>query len=241
MSSDPNVDVGSERQSLLRGAAAGEQHAGDLASEEDLATSPREPWSSPRASLFKLGAGMLDFWISGLAMTAVGTLLPRIEEQYDLRDDIASFIFAAVVTGYLAATALAQMIVLRMGLRGATLISPASRLLASVLLALRLPFPAVLLAYSLFGFGTGLTDTAFNAWAAGSNRPNIVQGFLHASFAVGCVLGPIGVAEMLKRYSWSHFYVAMVSSTSSFVSTAVILTPVGTPVTAGIIRIWTSL
>jgi hypothetical protein len=62
----------------------------------------------------------------------------------------------------------------------------------------------------VFGYGTGLTDTAWNAWASGMSRPNVVQGILHGSFSVGCVIGPVLASLILRGSAWPLLYGVLV-------------------------------
>lgn len=63
--------------------------------------------------------------------------------------------------GYVCATASVDTISTRFGRKGVALITPISRLLAALVLAIGPPFAIVLAAYICFGFGTGLCDTAW--------------------------------------------------------------------------------
>lgn len=98
-----------------------------------------------------------------------------------------------------------------MGRRGIAAISSASRLLACLVLSSCPPFPVFLAGFVGFGYGTGLTDTAWNAWASGMRRPNVVQGVLHGSFSAGCVAGPAIVTLVLRKSAWPLLYGILVS------------------------------
>lgn len=113
--------------------------------------------------------------------------------------------------GYLLATSTAHRIQLRTGRRGIAAVSSASRLLFSVVLSRHPAFPFFLASFVGFGYGTGLTDTAWNSWAAGMSRPNVIQGILHGSFSAGCVAGPAIVTIVLRTSSWPLLYAMLVS------------------------------
>jgi fucose permease len=90
-------------------------------------------------------------------------------------------------------------------------ISSAFRLLFAAILSSQPPFPVFLISFAGLGYGTGLTDTAWNAWASGTSRPNVVSGFLHGSFSLGCVVGPAIVTVALGTGgTWRTFYVVLV-------------------------------
>ena len=77
------------------------------------------------------------------------------------------------------------------------------RLAPAAVLGTGPPFPFLLASFFVFGFGTGLTDSGWCAWASCLPYANVVQGFLHGAFGVGCVLGPfIAVSIIDKGYGW---------------------------------------
>lgn len=114
--------------------------------------------------------------------------------------------------GYVCATASVESICLRFGHRAIAVLCPIVRLLAALLLSAEPAFGVTLIAYAGLGFGSGLTDTAWNTWASGMKRPNVLQGLLHGSFSLGCILGPICVVALLRQYEWSSFYLVIVGS-----------------------------
>jgi fucose permease len=116
------------------------------------------------------------------------------------------------VAGYLVATASTNYIQLRKGRRGIAIVSSASRIAFALLLSSAPAFPFFLAGFVVFGYGTGLTDTAWNAWASGMSRPNVVQGILHGSFSVGCVVGPMLASLILRRSAWPLLYGVLVRS-----------------------------
>jgi fucose permease len=81
----------------------------------------------------------------------------------------------------------------------------------AVILSSQPVFPVFLISFAGLGYGTGLTDTAWNAWASGTPRPNVVSGFLHGSFSLGCVVGPAIVTFALRTGgTWGTFYMVLV-------------------------------
>ena len=119
--------------------------------------------------------------------------------------------FPAGVSGYLIATATTNRIQLRNGRRGTSIVSSASRVLFAIILSSAPAFPFFLISFAGFGYGTGLTDTAWNTWASSTSQPNVIQGILHGSFSVGCVAGPALATVVLRKSAWPLFYRILVS------------------------------
>lgn len=121
--------------------------------------------------------------------------------------------FPAGVLGYVLATFTTPLIQTRKGRRGIAVISSACRLLFVVILSSQPIFPVFLVSLTGLGYGTGLTGTAWIAWASSSPRPNVAQGILNGSFALGCVVGPAIVTFALRAGgSWCPFYGIFVST-----------------------------
>lgn len=118
--------------------------------------------------------------------------------------------------GYLIATMTARVIEVHGGRRAIAVVAAILRLLAAMMLSLKPPFSIVLASYAFFGYGTGVTDTAWNTWAGGMRHANVVQGILHGSFAGGCIFGPLVSAAVLESYTWTTFYEILVSLDSSW-------------------------
>lgn len=135
----------------------------------------------------------------------------KIEERYNVTDAEVAFIFPAGVLGYLFATSTVKTIDSRGGRRAIAVSSTVIRLVGAASLGLSPPFFVVLASFAFFGYGTGATDTAWNTWAGGMRRANVVQGILHGSFAVGCVLGPLVAVAITESSSWATFYRFLVS------------------------------
>jgi MFS family permease len=111
----------------------------------------------------------------------------------------------------LIATATTNRIQSSKGRRGIAIVSSASRLLFAFTLSRAPAFPLLLVSFAGFGYGTGLTDTAWNAWASSTSQPNVIQGILHGSFSVGCVAGPALATIVLRKSAWPVLYGLLVS------------------------------
>lgn len=115
------------------------------------------------------------------------------------------------MVGYLLSTVTVQSITSHFGLRAIAVASPLLCLVSALVLTTGPAFAVLLIAYVFFGYGTGLTDVSWNAWASRMARPNVVQGLLHGSFSIGCILGPGIVVAILEKHRWNSFYLVIVS------------------------------
>ncbi|KAG9784941.1 hypothetical protein ABEF93_001819 [Exophiala dermatitidis] len=158
-------------------------------------------------SILRLVAVMLNFLVCGVVVTGIGVLLPDISTFYHVKDGTTALIFPTGVTGYVCASVFADHVHGHLGRRGIAFLSPAFRFLAMGILATGPPFSIALTGYFLMGFGTGLSDAGFCAWAANVPYASVVQGFMHGSYSVGSILGPVLANLMLKNvHEWYEFY-----------------------------------
>lgn len=156
---------------------------------------------------YKLPAVMLNFATTGLGQSAIGALIPEIEAYYSLRNGPTAFIFPTAIAGYFIAVFLMEKLHSTFGRRGIAFAGPTMRLLVCGILVLGPPFPVALVSYLIFGFGTGFTDAGLCAWGSGVPFANIVQGAMHGSWSVGCVMGPLVAVQIIERgWQWFGFY-----------------------------------
>lgn len=155
----------------------------------------------------KVLAVMFCFLTTGMLMTAIGALLPDIENYYNLNDTQASMIFPTAVVGYIFGTISLTRNLSRFGWRGMAITAPLLHLVAVATLSTGPPFVILLLAHFIAGLGTGHSDAGFCAWASKLSFPNVVQGLMHGSFSVGCILGPvICIAVQKNELRWYVYY-----------------------------------
>lgn len=103
-----------------------------------------------------------------------------------------------------------------LGQRGVALIAPSARILGYVLLCLHLPFPALPPLIMLPGFGSGLEDSAWNAWIGNMASANELLGFLHGSYGLGATVGPLVSTAMVVKggLPWYTYFYLMIGLAS---------------------------
>jgi fucose permease len=140
---------------------------------------------------------------------------------------IISLIFLSPFVGYTAAAFLNNYFHLRIGQRGVALVASCSHLVAYVVIAVHPPYPVLVVAFALAGFGNGIADAAWNAFIGNMDRANELLGFLHGLYGAGAVLSPLIATTMITRAGlpWYAFYYLMVSFFFFFFLLASILCP----------------
>ncbi|RKP04043.1 hypothetical protein CXG81DRAFT_8738 [Caulochytrium protostelioides] len=153
----------------------------------------------------------------GLNDSATGALLPELEIYYHLPKDILSIVFLANVFGYLLSCVFSTPLEFRLGTRMTLMLSSASYVVATILMLITPPFPVVVIALSLLGFGSGLFDAVLSSVTShyiAEGGPGYVMSFLYAAFGVGATAAPFVVGGILDGgASWQYYYVLPLAMT----------------------------
>lgn len=72
------------------------------------------------------------------------------------------------------------------------------------------PFQLFIFGYFLSGFGNGLLEASWNAWAGNLNSNNEILGLLHGSYGLGGIISPaVATTLLLNGYSWNLVYLVL--------------------------------
>ncbi|EXF81909.1 major facilitator superfamily transporter [Colletotrichum fioriniae PJ7] len=173
-----------------------------------------ERWNSPRGNMGRLGFAFFSFAIAGMNDAAVGALIPYLETYYELSYTIVSLIFLTPFAGYSVAAFTNARIHQKFGQRGVAIMAPLCHIITYVVLALHPPYPALIVANMISGFGNGLTDACFCAWVGAMDKANTIQGFLHSFYSVGALVSPLIATSMVvtAKLPWYNYYYVMVGA-----------------------------
>jgi len=147
--------------------------------------------------------------VMGANDASYGALIPYLETYYHLSYTIISLIFLSPLVGYNLSALLNNSIHLRLGQRGVAFLCPVCHIVAYVVVCLHPPYPVLVLAFMVAGFGNGLEDAAWNAWIGAMEDANQVLGFLHAAYGLGATVAPLVATAMIAQaglpwYSWYY-------------------------------------
>lgn len=136
----------------------------------------------------------------------------QLEKYYNLSYIVVSLVFLSPFVGYILAAVLNNTLHRRIGQRGIGVTCGLCHIAAYIIIALHPPYPVLVLAYSLAGFGNGISDAAWNAWVGNLDKANETLGFLHAFYGIGGVISPLIATNMIAKADlpWYTFYYVMV-------------------------------
>ncbi|KAI4610255.1 uncharacterized protein J4E87_010807 [Alternaria ethzedia] len=138
-------------------------------------------------------------------------IIPYLEEYYDLTYVVVSLVFLSPMGGYISAALLNNWLHIHFGQRGIAFLGPVCHLVAYVGIALHPPYPVLVVLFIFSGFGNGIEDAAWNAWAGSLANANEVLGFVHGLYGLGALLGPLAATSLIAKrgWQWYQFYYIM--------------------------------
>ncbi|KAI0016781.1 putative MFS transporter [Xylariomycetidae sp. FL0641] len=176
------------------------------------ATDAVQRWNFPRINAPRVAACFWSFVVMGANDAAYGPLIPYIQAHYDLTYLIVSLIFLSPFVGYTLAAFLNNFFHLRIGQRGVACVSSSCHLAAYAIVAAHPPYPALVIAFMLAGFGNGVGDAAWNAFVGNMAHANELLGMLHGVYGAGAALSPLVATTMITKggLPWWAFYYVMI-------------------------------
>ncbi|KAI0400257.1 putative MFS transporter [Xylaria palmicola] len=175
-------------------------------------TPVKERWNYPRTNTPRIAACFYSFLVMGANDSAYGPLIPYLQEYYHLSYIVISLVFLSPFVGYTAAALLNNLIHTRVGRRGVALVASCSHVAAYAVIAAHPPYPVLVVAFALAGFGNGVADAGWNAFVGNLDRANELLGVLHGLYGVGAVISPLIATTMITKAGlpWYAFYYLMI-------------------------------
>lgn len=153
--------------------------------------------------------------IFGMAEQTVGVLIPRFQTYYKVDDMQTSFIFLAVVLGYIISAVMSETTHQRVGVKGVLLGGGMCMVSGYSMISLKPPFFLLVCFYVLNGLALGALDAGINTWMGGLKDSNPILGILHGCYGIGCMISPPLISHLLSRkhnpWKWNYYYYVLAS------------------------------
>ncbi|KAG1452945.1 hypothetical protein G6F56_007690 [Rhizopus delemar] len=160
-----------------------------------------KPHIKPLASTF------LMIIIAGLNDGALGSIIPRVKQYYDIPNETVSLLFLCSACGFFISASLNGYIVHKIGQLNTIYLSAILQGISFSILMMGFPFPVMGLSMGLTGFGSGLSDAAINVFAASLPMATLLLNIIHALYGVGAMLSPLVATFLLEHeLSWKGIY-----------------------------------
>ncbi|KAI1538972.1 MFS-1 domain containing protein [Pyrenophora tritici-repentis] len=166
---------------------------------------PRTPneleMSRPPTPSHDDAVGLIRRW------NVVGALIPYIESYYHISYAIMSLVFVTNAIGFISAAFFTNIILGKFGRAKTLITAELIGLSAHVILVCTPPYPLVVTAFFLLGFGAAINLALNNVYCANTHPPSVILGLAHGSYSVGGIIAPIiGTAIVSRGILWSRFY-----------------------------------
>lgn len=174
-----------------------------------------ERWNQPRSNITRTLAAFWSLLVMGMNDAAYGAIIPYMAPYYHLSYTTVSLIFLSPFVGYTLAAFLNTSVHQRLGRRGVAAICSASHAAAYAAASAHPPYPVLVVIYMLAGFGNGIGDAAWSAWAGSmASGTDELLGLLHACYGAGGVLAPLVATSLVARAGtqWFAFYYVMLGA-----------------------------
>ncbi|THZ21746.1 MFS general substrate transporter [Aureobasidium pullulans] len=174
----------------------------------------QQTWKEPSINKYRVSVTFWSLAVTGMNDASYGPLLPYLESYYDLSYVIVSLVFLSPFVGYTLSALINNSIHMKFGQRGVAFIAPTAHLIAYIIICLHPPYPVLVVAFILAGFGNGLVDSAWNAWIGAMQNANEILGLLHGSYGAGATIAPLIATSMISKaglpwYSWYYVMIGV--------------------------------
>ena len=162
----------------------------------------------PKSMVAYVALIFLAMFIYGISNQAIGTLISRIIEHYDIKMAFAGLLSSFSSAGNFAAIFVITIFVGRVNkmiLMGMSLLFYSTSL---YLISVAPPFGLVLATFALIGVFGATTDTLVNSLVADLMPGKISLGIslLHGMFGLGGLCGPIVIERLAANLNWEQVY-----------------------------------
>jgi fucose permease len=167
---------------------------------------------STRLSRSLFGIAVVAFVSLGLPDAVLGVAWPSIRRAFVLPVSQLGLLLAAAMAGYLVSSGGSGPVVARIGVGRVLALSSGLMVASSLGYALAPRWWIVLAAALASGLGAGAVDAAINAFAAVRFPPRLVN-WLHASYGVGAMLGPLLISGLMSAglgWRWGYGTIAVI-------------------------------
>ncbi|KAF8911268.1 MFS general substrate transporter [Mucidula mucida] len=189
-------------------------------------TSTRLPLSHTRRerklhSMIHFAAICWCFFLEGWNDGTTGPMLPTMQEYYHINYAIVSLLFVFNCVGFVLGAGLNVWLNDKFGFGKTVVIGSLFQVAAYAIESPAPPFPVMVLAYFLAGFGMSLQNAQGNGFVGSLKEHQTTKlNMLHASYGVGAFVAPLVATQFSGAQHWSYHFII---STGIAVSNTVVL------------------
>ncbi len=149
------------------------------------------------------------FALIGVSAGAGGVLLPAQIRDYAVTKTAIGATFFTWSAGFVVASFMTGLLIDRLGTRRALVLGAGLFIAGALVTAARPPFVAFVVVQAVAGYGTGVLESALNAFLAEQPDATPLLNRLHAFFGIGALLGPLLATWLLGFTAWTTVWLVL--------------------------------
>ncbi|CAA9956407.1 FucP Fucose permease [Pyrenophora teres f. maculata] len=173
---------------------------------------PNEETSLTKRNLFKILAASISFFFAGNNDGSLGALTPYILRTYNVGTEYVALIYGATFLGWLFAAATNSHLIRYLNLGAILTLGALIQVLAHTLRCWTPPFALYVVTFFLQAAGMAYNESHANTFVASIDGAHRLLGFIHAMYALGCLISPFVATAVAARVGsrWMLFYLYLV-------------------------------
>ena len=169
-------------------------------------------WGYPTMNKWRVLACCLIYFGNGMNDSAPGALIPYMETYYHIDYAIVSMIWVANAAGFISAAFFVDLFRDRLGRAKTLMLAEAVISAGCVLIVCSPPYPAVVVAYFLVGYGTAVNLALNSVFSANLANATVILGVTNGCYGIGGILGPfVATALVSNGVLWSRFFLVVLT------------------------------
>ncbi|KAK0480368.1 MFS general substrate transporter [Armillaria novae-zelandiae] len=161
------------------------------------------------------------FFLEGWNDGTTGPLIPVMQESYHINFVVVSLLFVFNCIGFILGAGTNVYLNERYGLGKIMFIGSLFQVAAYAMESPQPPFPVMVIAYALAGFGMSLQNAQGNGFVGGLKEHKTTKlNMLHAAYGLGAFVSPLVATHFSYEHHWSYYFII---STGIAVSNSVVL------------------
>ncbi|CAI6342540.1 unnamed protein product [Periconia digitata] len=175
------------------------------------ATPPNDEPGLSKAIITKIVVAGVSFFFAGTNDGSLGALTPYILRTYHVGTEYVALIYASTFLGWVLVAATNSYLVRYLQLGSIMTVGSVLQIIAHVLRFWTPPFGLYVFTFFLQAAGMSYNDTHANTYVASVKGAHRWLGFIHAMYALGCLVSPFIATAIAGRYArWPMFYLFLV-------------------------------
>ncbi|KAF1948870.1 MFS general substrate transporter [Byssothecium circinans] len=167
-----------------------------------------QSWNNPPINKWRILCCCMIYFGNGLNDSVVGALIPYMEVYYHIGYAIVSMIFVGNAAGFITAAFFTNSTLDKLGRAKTMIASEVLLITAYIMIVVTPPYPVVVIAFFLLGYGFATNLALNNVFCANLQPSSAILGAAHGSYGVGGIVAPIiGTVMVSSGILWSRFFI----------------------------------